>query len=554
LLNRLKKLAVRRSTEGLHPTMPISRFLSRSYLEIGFAYLASYVLLDWVSYIQPIASLGITPWNPPPGLSFALILLFGRAFLPWLFLAPLLADGVVRQLPLPLWGELATALIIGAGYGAGATFLTRPALRFDISFSNKRDLFWLVAVAAVSAAFVALAYVSLVAALGFLDAQQFAAAALRYWIGDMIGMTVVTPFILILFTRRRIRVVTWELLGPLALIFAALWLTMRYVDLVHFPLFYLLFIPVLWSAIRFGLEGVVFGLAVTQIGLIAAIHLSPSEAIDVTAFQALMIVLAVTGLAVGLLVNEQQRTEQQLRSQQDAIARVIRVGSMGEFAAALAHEINQPLMAIANYTKLAKELAEQTPTDNATVAEASGKAAEQVERAAEVVRRLREFIRLGRSEPVAVPVGQVIAQARQYCEADLERHGIVLDVDTPASLPTVLVDPLQIQQVIINLIRNAVDAIAEAGRYDGRIIVTAERDGGLVSICVRDNGPGFEAGLIDRAIAPFVSTKPDGMGLGLSLCRSIVEAHGGKLSIGGDPTGAKVVFTLRVAEVVSDAV
>jgi C4-dicarboxylate-specific signal transduction histidine kinase len=227
---------------------------------------------------------------------------------------------------------------------------------------------------------------------------------------------------------------------------------------------------------------------------------------------------------------------------------------MGEFAAALAHEINQPLMAIANYTKLAKELAEKRPIDTTTVAEVSGKAAEQVERAAEVVRRLREFIRLGRNEPVPVPVGQVIAQARQYCEADLERHGIVLDVVAPTSLPPVLVDTLQIQQVIINLIRNAVDAIAEAGRHDGRITVAAERDEGLISICVRDNGPGFEAGLLERAITPFTSTKPDGMGLGLSLCRSIVEVHGGKLSIGGDPTGAEVVFTLRVAEVVSDAV
>ena len=100
---------------------------------------------------------------------------------------------------------------------------------------HRRDLFWLVAVAAVSSAFVALAYVGLVVALGFLDAQQFAAAALRYWVGDMIGIMVVTPFILILFTHRRIRVVTWEVLGPLALIVAALWLTMRYVELVHFP-------------------------------------------------------------------------------------------------------------------------------------------------------------------------------------------------------------------------------------------------------------------------------------------------------------------------------
>jgi signal transduction histidine kinase len=118
----------------------------------------------------------------------------------------------------------------------------------------------------------------------------------------------------------------------------------------------------------------------------------------------------------------------------------------------------------------------------------------------------------------------------------------------------VVVDSLQIQQVIINLIRNAIEAIAEAGRYDGRIVVMAERKDRFVSICVRDNGPGFEAHLIERAIAPFISTKPDGMGLGLSLCRSIVEAHGGKLSIGGDPTGAKVVFTLRVAEAFCDAI
>jgi signal transduction histidine kinase len=118
----------------------------------------------------------------------------------------------------------------------------------------------------------------------------------------------------------------------------------------------------------------------------------------------------------------------------------------------------------------------------------------------------------------------------------------------------VAVDSLQVQQVVINLVRNAIDSIAEAGRYDGRIVITAEREGGLVTVCVRDNGPGFEPGMIDRAIAPFSTTKPDGMGLGLSLCRSIVEAHGGHLSIAGDPTGARVSFTLPIAEVVSDAV
>lgn len=534
--------------------MPITRFLSRSHIEIGLLYLAGYVLLDWLSYIGPIASLGITPWNPPPGLSLALILLFGRAFLPWLFLAPFVADAVVRQFPLPLWAELPTVLIIGAGYGVGAIALTRPALNFDISLASRRDLFWLVAVAAASSAFVAFGYVGFVVAFGFLDTQQLTSGALRYWIGDMIGILVVTPFILILFTRRRIRMFNWEALGPLALIVAALWLVVRYIEPATFPLLYLLFIPVIWSASRFGLEGVVFGLAVTQIGLIAAIHFAPSHPIDVTGFQALMIVLAVTGLAVGLLINEQQRTEQKLRMQQDAIARVIRVGSMGEFAATLAHEINQPLMAIANYTKLAKDVAERTPADTATVAEASAKANEQAERAAAVVRRLREFIRLGRSEAIAVPVAQVIAQAIQHCETELRRQGVTIEIDAPARLPLVLIDSLQVQQIIINLVRNAIDAIVEAGRLDGRISIAATGEDGLVKICVRDNGPGFEPSMIERAIGPFSSTKPDGLGLGLSLCRSIVEAHGGRLSIASDPTGATVTFTLRVAEAVADAI
>src|ERR1043166_6358102 len=174
--------------------MPITRVLSRSHLEIALAYLAIYVLLDWVSYIHPIASFGITPWNPPPGLSLALILLFGYEFLSWLFIAPLLADALVRQLPLPIWAELIAVLIIGLGYGTGASALIHPSLRFDVSLSKRRDLLLLVAAAAMASAAVAFAYTALVVTIGLLDPQQFAQAALRYWIGDMIGITRLPPF------------------------------------------------------------------------------------------------------------------------------------------------------------------------------------------------------------------------------------------------------------------------------------------------------------------------------------------------------------------------
>jgi two-component system, LuxR family, sensor kinase FixL len=113
--------------------IPMARFLSRHHLEIALAYLVGFVFLDWVSYVYPYARLSITPWNPPTGLSFALILLLGTDFLPWPFVAPVLADGVVRGFPLPFGAELATALIIGGGYVAATTVLLSPCLFYPIA-------------------------------------------------------------------------------------------------------------------------------------------------------------------------------------------------------------------------------------------------------------------------------------------------------------------------------------------------------------------------------------------------------------------------------------
>jgi C4-dicarboxylate-specific signal transduction histidine kinase len=173
-----------------------------------------------------------------------------------------------------------------------------------------------------------------------------------------------------------------------------------------------------------------------------------------------MAVLAVTGLAVGVLVSEQQRIQRQLRLNQEALNRAFRVSTMGEFAAALAHEINQPLTAIANYARLAKRAAEAHPADTVAAAEATDRAIAQVERAAEVVRRLRNFVRLGSSETAAVAVAGLIEEAQSYCRAELERQGVRLEVRIEPELPPVVADALQIEQVVINLLRNAGEALA----------------------------------------------------------------------------------------------
>jgi C4-dicarboxylate-specific signal transduction histidine kinase len=213
---------------------------------------------------------------------------------------------------------------------------------------------------------------------------------------------------------------------------------------------------------------------------------------------------------------------------------------MGEFAAALAHEINQPLTAVANYARLIKGAA-----DSAAASDASDRLIAQVDRTAEVVRRLRNFIRLGRSETAPTPVARLVEEAVVYCHAELDHLGVELQSRVARDLPTVRADALQIEQVIVNLVRNAAEALTDAGRYDGKVAIEAERDAsGYVVVRVRDNGPGFDPDLAERAVAPFTTTKIDGLGLGLSLARSIVEAHGGRLSIESGANGATVSFTL----------
>ena len=261
----------RRSRETVAASMPIARLLSRSHLTIALSYVAGYVLLDWVSYVHPFAVSGITPWNPQTGLSFALILLFGLEFLPWLIVVPFIADLVVRQLPLPLGAEALVVLVIGIGYGGATALLLAPRIGFDPTLKSMRALLVLMAVALASIAIVAVGHAGVLVSFDILAPNDFRQAALRAFIGDVIGVTVFTPFLLIFFTRRRWPMLSWEAFLLLLIIVAALWAVFGFVDAYRFQLFYVLFIPIVWTAVRFGLEGVTAGLVVTQIGLIGAI-------------------------------------------------------------------------------------------------------------------------------------------------------------------------------------------------------------------------------------------------------------------------------------------
>jgi two-component system, LuxR family, sensor kinase FixL len=525
--------------------MAFPRLLSLPRAVIGPAFLAGYVLLDWASYIQPFGPFGITPWNPPTGLSFVLILIFGQRFLPLLFLAPLLADIVVRRLPLPLHVELLACLIIGGGYGLAALGLLRPSLKFDVSLSSMRDLCLLMLAAVASAAIVSVLHVLLLTFAGLVPWADYTAAVLRYWVGDVIGIAVVTPFLLIVLTRGRLLALTWETACQVAAIFAALAIVFASTTAEQFQLFYLLFLPIVWIAVRTGLEGVSAGLVLTQIGLMIALELFATKDVNVTAFQALMLVLTITGLAAGALVTERRRAEFQLRLQQDAQARLARLGSMGELAAALAHEINQPLTAAGTYARVAAQAIASGSTRPDIAREAANKAVGQVERAAEVVRRLRALIRLGRSEIAPVAMSRIVQESIELLRPEIDRHNITIREHVSRELPLVMADVLQVEQVLINLVRNAIEAISGAHADRGSVHIEAVASGaGFVEVRVHDDGPGFEKEQIEAPPVPFATTKVDGLGVGLALSRSIIEAHGGRLWLGKQSQGAVVHFTL----------
>ena len=515
---------------------------------IGTLYIPVYLLLDWISFIAPYGNFNITPWNPGTGLGFVLIILFGPRTIPFLFIARLLGELISSQTALPPAIAVVTTILSG-GYVVALLVLLRPNTHFDPALHSMRDLILLGAGAASSAIFVAASSVATIVLAGLLPGEEFGAATLRYWIGEMIGITVFAPFGLVALTRTRRWPFAFELLLQFGAIVIALALVFGYAKEPQFQLFYVLFLPIIWMALRSGLEGVTLGVLLTQIGLIVGLVTLPGAGHDVTAFQTLMLALAATGLIAGQLVSENRRAGLRLQAQQKSLAHIARLGSIGELAMAIAHELNQPLMAAGTYTRLLKELVDSPNPDSGALAATLNKALAQVERATEVVKRLRALVRLDRSQRRETTVERIVGEALALCQPDLDRANASVEVDLARDLPLVMVDILQIEQVLLNLLHNAAEAISETKQLNGAIAIQASLGGSdFVDVSVTDTGPGFPPHLLDDQFHPFLSTKADGLGFGLPLSKSIIEAHGGRLWLDQVSRGASIHFTLPVVK------
>ena len=242
-------------------------------------------------------------------------------------------------------------------------------------------------------------------------------------------------------------------------------------------------------------------------------------------------------------MNEHRRTEETLERTRSELTHVARLTTMGELAASIAHEINQPLAAAVTNAESCVRWLDAGDADEAR--QAAKRIACDTHRAGEVIKRLRAMFRKALSERAYVDLAATIGDVVSLLRHEMERRGVVLRTEFEDALPPVWGDRIQLQQVFLNLMMNALDAMSTVTGRPRRILLRCRQEDSGVAVFVEDTGEGFAEGTLEKLFDAFITTKTNGMGIGLSICRTIVEAHGGTLTASpGDPHGAVFQVTL----------
>ena len=245
-------------------------------------------------------------------------------------------------------------------------------------------------------------------------------------------------------------------------------------------------------------------------------------------------------------LTERQEVEARLQELQSELVHISRLTALGEMASALAHELNQPLSAIANYMKGSRRLLrDRTDEQSLLIREAMDKAAEQSLRAGEIIRRLRDFVARGETERRIESLKKLLEEASALALVGTRDRGVRVVYRFDPGLDLVLVDKVQIQQVILNLVRNAIESMEQSDRRE--LTIATERDpDGMAAVRITDTGTGISPGVASQLFQPFITTKPHGLGVGLSISRTIVESHGGRITVEPNPQGGTIFrFTVR---------
>jgi two-component system, LuxR family, sensor kinase FixL len=623
------------------------RIASRSWL-LGVAYLVAYVALDALSYVQPLLKLGITPWNPDAGLTLAFLLYRGWRQAPWTAAAALAAELLVRDAPAPLLTLVCASVVIACGYGALAFTLSRRGL--DHLLASRRAALEFSFGAALTALVVASGYAATFVLAGVLPMSSVGDAIARNWVGDLNGVLTLTPLLLAAPAASR----AWPalrghggIIASQAVVLAALaWLLFRVRPSGDLPLLYVLFAPVIWITLTWGVTGASAATLLIQIGFIAsaAPRLSAASLLEI---QYLLVTLALTATLLGavlaerasalarvaageaeqrallatapdavlatnlageitsanlaaqrllgasetailgttlarwlpdLVLNdpverrrlsgahangerfpveiacvhldpparagylliardmtEHDNAQIQLRERDTALARAMRFALAGELSTALTHELNQPITALVSYLRAVEILASPLEPRDSRLNETLYKATREALRASDILKRLRDFYRGGVVNVTVVNVEALVAEVFSAFADRAVRLGVEItqDIRVTREVPT---DRIQLQMVLHNLLANALDALGDVAPTNRRLHLTLTTDDELLRVMVEDSGCGVPPEIRSQLFEPFVTSKFDGMGLGLAISRSLLRSQGGELRL--DAPGA----------------
>lgn len=507
-----------------------TRSAALRYLRDAAVFAPCYIALDWASYIDPVGPFNITPWNPQPGLAIVWMQLAGLGHAPAVMLAIVLADLIVRDAPagLPMMALTATALT--AGYALIAQALRR-FLAPDNTVHSTRQLTLFVATVVAGTAGVGAVFVGMLVGASLVPLAAFLEYALRFWVGDAVGILVTIPLLLAAAdAAQRASLATLarkpETMLQLGVLLAALWLVFGLLPGDPTRWFYLLFLPMIWIAVRGGLNGALLAVFAVQVGIVLSVHQPDAAPLAALELQALLAALTLSGFFLGIMVEERARAAAGLRES-------LRLAAAGEMAGAIAHEVNQPLTALANYGEAARMLllrdAQRPGGDPGALLPLLDKMRAETGRAAEIVRRLRDFFREGTMRLQPLEAADVVASARRIAQQLIGTRPVTLETSTAPGLPAVLADRVQIELILRNLVANALEALPE-GRGSLRVHA-APADAARVRFAVADSGGGIAAPMRAQLFSPFSTSKASGMGLGLAVSRAIAEAHGGTLEL-----------------------
>jgi two-component system, LuxR family, sensor kinase FixL len=512
-------------------------------------YLGLYLLLDWASYVEPLPHTSITPWNPNTGVLVALLLLRGARWAPVAALG-IFTSELLTDVDPPPWYVLAlTSSYLAAVYACATWILRRQGLQRSID--SARIAGWFAGLIGLASGIAATGYVGILQSAQQLPADEVGAAVARYWIGEFNGIIALTPLLLLKIDRIQVwdqlrrdkRELVMQLVGVLLGVGLAFALAVAH----DVRLFYPLFVPVTWIALRHGVPGAMISVSLIQAAVVAALELTPGS-IPLFDMQFPLLSLGLTALLIGALASDRDRTLRRLRDSDAVLQRSMRFAAAGQLASALTHELNQPMTALLSYVRSAELMTEPASTAEPRLIATLHKAAAEARRAAGVLRHLRDFYRGEVAQLQLTDSLEVCMSVAHGLQDRMRRSGIEFKLHDAIGLPQVMVDRAQLEIVIHNLLSNAIEAfdIPAARRLQPRSIeIRAQPRKTEVLIIIDDSGPGIAANVSERLFEPFVTSKVSGMGLGLSLSRTFLRHQGGDLWHEVSPLGG-ARFVLRL--------